>query len=148
MELPHLPTTPIIHHVICEQSLRLHWGSVSISTTRLPFSASIQPRLNVVVVLLTPPLWLNRAIILCVAIDSRFDWIILDSVFFVSLAAGHLLVLLLGGRSYQSYAKVGHRQRMLADFRSLSPNARGLGMNDALAIVRSSRRIGERRICL
>ncbi len=29
---------------------------------RLPFAASIQPRLNAVVVLLTPPLWLNSEI--------------------------------------------------------------------------------------
>src|SRR5664280_2042424 len=44
--------------------VRLHCGSASTITTRWPRSASIHPRLKQVVVLLTPPLLLNRAITL------------------------------------------------------------------------------------
>ena len=43
-------------------------------TTRFPFSASIQPKLKVVVVLLTPPLWLNKAIVLNIVYFPEESW--------------------------------------------------------------------------
>ena len=44
--------------------VRLHCGSASTITTECPRSASIQPRLKQVVVLLTPPLLLKKLMVL------------------------------------------------------------------------------------
>ena len=50
--------------------VKFDWGSVSTRMTLYPLEASIHPKLNVVVVLLTPPLWLNSAILLTISLPS------------------------------------------------------------------------------
>ncbi|MNL14890.1 hypothetical protein D3C87_1358510 [compost metagenome] len=60
--------------------MRLHWGSKSARRIFFPIVASIHPKLKAVVVLLTPPLWLKRQMILamCTILVVGRKWILLS----------------------------------------------------------------------
>jgi hypothetical protein len=58
----------------------LYCGSVSTRITVFPFEANIHPRLNVVVVLLTPPLWLKRAIFFVIFFLNKLVELILSDL--------------------------------------------------------------------